>query len=213
MFKFVIVAVSIALAAGQVPGPCENACVSQNARNGALYQQLFQGSISQVNYNSVCSDIQGVSGCLANCGSNSNSTGPNTTGPNSTGSSSTGSSSTGSDCLTVSMPIYTAACSAGYQQFSQLGQCYQQLNSGYSAAQQQCQQQCARQTGGPSRRRRQAVQNALVNGNSFCVTNCGLSQQLQTIQSQCSPWVAQFSQIVSQTYNQLYQLSPTCLAL
>lgn len=111
------------------------------------------------------------------------------------------------------MPIYVTACNVGYQQFSQLGQCYTNLNSNYVSAQQICQQQCATQTTGGRRRRRQAVQNSLVNGDTFCITNCGLSQQLSTIQSQCSSWVASFAQIVSQTYNQLYRLSPTCLVL
>ena len=54
MFKVIVFFVAVGLTVGQAPGQCENACVSQNARNGALYKQLFQGSISQVDYTSVC---------------------------------------------------------------------------------------------------------------------------------------------------------------
>lgn len=49
-----MILVLVGTVVGQLPGRCENTCVSQNARNGALYKQMFQGSISQTNYNSVC---------------------------------------------------------------------------------------------------------------------------------------------------------------
>ena len=244
-----IIAVVFAFANAQMPSQCQNTCVQQNARNQQLYNQMFQGSISQNDYNTVCNDINTVQSCLQQCqgqsgsnqnqgqqqfgqngsgGNNMNNNNNNNGGfQNSQGSSSPSSSSSssgqqqqmgsqsgnqGSDCLSVSLPIYTSACNAGYQQFSQLGQCYQRLNSGYSQAKQQCQQQCA-STSNRRRRRQSATNNSLVNSNTFCLTNCGLSQQLSTIQSQCNSWVAQFAQTVSQTYNQLYQLSPSCLRM
>uniref|UniRef100_A0AC35EWR0 Uncharacterized protein n=1 Tax=Panagrolaimus sp. PS1159 TaxID=55785 RepID=A0AC35EWR0_9BILA len=256
-----IVSVAIAFATAQMPSQCQNSCVQQNARNQQLYNQMFQGSISQNDYNTVCNDINTVQSCLQQCqgqsGSNQNQGGQqfgqngsggmmnnNNNNNNNGGFQSSSSSSSGqqmnngggsqggnnqgSDCLSVSLPIYTSACNAGYQQFSQLGQCYQRLNSGYSQAKQQCQQQCA-STSNKRRRRQSSMNNSLVNSNTFCLqvllyfqntnkffffrTNCGLSQQLSTIQSQCNSWVAQFAQTVSQTYNQLYQLSPSCLRM
>uniref|UniRef100_A0A7E4ULI1 DUF725 domain-containing protein n=1 Tax=Panagrellus redivivus TaxID=6233 RepID=A0A7E4ULI1_PANRE len=226
----------VAGAMGQLPTDCQRNCVTTNTPNAGSYRQLFSGSISESDYNAVCNAISNIRTCLSQCSGqqttqqNQNvligstdapvdpadyqvtdtvsSNGPITSTPTLTLSGV-------ADCLTTSLPLYTSACSAGYQQFSTLGDCFNKLNSGFAAANQTCQEQCATasNTNNRRRRRRQTLTSGIISVQTFCVTNCGLSQQLPAIQQQCSPWVAQFAQTVSTVYNNLYQVLQSCLSV
>uniref|UniRef100_A0A914Q2R6 Uncharacterized protein n=1 Tax=Panagrolaimus davidi TaxID=227884 RepID=A0A914Q2R6_9BILA len=140
---------------------CLQQCQGQSGSNQNQGGQQFgqSGSSGMMNNNNNNGGFQS---------SQSSSSSSSSSGQQMNGGGSQGGNNQGSDCLSVSLPIYTSACNAGYQQFSQLGQCYQRLNSGYSQAKQQCQQQCA-STSNRRRRRQSSINNSLVNSNTFCL--------------------------------------------
>jgi hypothetical protein len=163
---------------------CSQNCVAQNVKNPQLYSKFFQ-LLSQSEYSTVCNEITNLQTCVTNCAPN---------------------------CLIATLPMYTQSCSVGYQNFTNLYDCMNAMASTYNTLYTQCQQQCNSNSNSiNSRARRQTGNVANANSNVFCITECGMNQELPLIQNKCTPFVVSLSRFLSQTYQNLASGSPQCL--